>query len=387
MSTTAVPTSKIAGLAAAWAEVADASARGGREGRRKSPGTLTNKETNAGRHNCRSARIGPPMATSLPFKVRGVAAGVLEHVPVGKSRPLAAPPPGSDLQPVMGEPGPPVVGQTLLFLNDQLGYARHFYERYGTVFWGNSLGTRVVSVVGPDGIETVLTNRDRAFSNAEGWGYFIGPFFERGVMLMDFEEHRHHRRIMQQAFKHERLVAYIDKANATIARVLPTWRQGPGFTLYDAAKQLTLDVATEVFVGTDIGAGADRINRAFIDTVVGGQAIIRADVRGGKWHRGLQSRRVLQDYFRSQIPEKRAGEGDDLFSVLCHAETEDGERCSDDDIVNHMIFTMMAAHDTSTITIAMMGSSLAKPPEWHRRVLEDSQAVGKPAIGYDDLDA
>src|SRR3954454_16519576 len=327
------------------------------------------------------------MTTSLPFKARGVAATLLEHVPAPAARALAEPPPGSGLEPVMGEPGPPVVGQTLLFLKDNIGYARRNYERYGTVFWSNSLGTQVVSVLGPEGIETVLTNRDQAFSNALGCGYFIGPFFERGVMLMDFEEHRHHRRIMQQAFKRDRLVAYIYKANTTIARVLRTWRQGPGFTLYDAAKQLTLDVATEVFVGTDIGAGADRINRAFIDTVVGGQAIIRADVRGGKWHRGLQSRRVLQDYFRSQIPEKRAGEGDDLFSVLCHAETEDGERFSDDDIVNHMIFTMMAAHDTSTITVAMMGYYLARHPEWQERLREESVALATPAIGYAEADA
>src|SRR3954454_21206972 len=270
------------------------------------------------------------MATSFPYKVRGVAGTLLGHVPPREARALADPPPGSSLKPVMGEPGPPVVGQTLAWMKDTLRFSRDYYEKYGTVFWGDSLGTQVVSVLGPDAIETVLTNRDQAFSNAEGWGYFIGPFFERGVMLMDFEEHRHHRRIMQQAFKRERLVAYIEKANATIARVIPTWRSGPGFALYDAAKQLTLDIATEVFVGTDMGAQADRLNRAFINTVHGGQAIVRADVRGGKWHRGLESRHLLENYFRSQIPDKRAGDGDDLFSVLCHAETEDGQRFSDD---------------------------------------------------------
>src|SRR3954469_16247351 len=178
------------------------------------------------------------MATSLQFKVRRAAATVLEHTPAPGPHALADPPSGSDLLPVMGEPGHPVVGQSLLWLKDNLGHSRKYYERYGTVFWGNSLGTCVVSVLGPNGIETVLTNRDRAFSNADGWGYFIGPFFERGVMLMDFEEHRHHRRIMQQAFKRERLVGYIEKANTTITRVLPTWRSGPGFALYGAAKQL-----------------------------------------------------------------------------------------------------------------------------------------------------
>jgi cytochrome P450 len=242
-------------------------------------------------------------------------------------------------------------------------------------------------VIGPDGLETVLANRDRAFSNKLGWDPLIGAFFNRGVMLMDFEEHRHHRRIMQQAFKHERLVAYLEKMNPAIERGIRRWQAGGDFQLYRAAKQLTLDVATEVFVGTEPSPEADRLNAAFIDVVVGGQAIIRAGVPGGKWRRGLDSRKVLERYFRSQLPAKRAGEGDDLFSVLCQAQTEDGERFSDEDVVNHMIFTLMAAHDTSTITLAMMGYYLARYPEWQERLREESRALGKPAIGYDDLEA
>jgi cytochrome P450 len=308
-------------------------------------------------------------------------------VPSPAPRPLAEPPAGSGLEPVMGEQGPPVIGHTLLSLADPVGLARTTYERFGTVSWGNFLGIDVVSVLGPDGIETVLSNRDQAFSNKEGWEYFIGPFFHRGVMLMDFEEHRHHRLIMQQAFKRERLVAYLEKMNLAIGRGIASWRSGGGFRLYPAAKQLTLDVATEVFMGERLGGDADRLNKAFISTVVGGQALIRADVPGGKWRRGLRGRRLLQNYFRAQIPAKRAGDGDDLFSVLCHAESEDGHRFSDEDVVNHMIFAMMAAHDTSTITLSMMGYFLARHPDWQERVREESVALGKPAIGFDDLDA
>ena len=286
----------------------------------------------------------------------------------------------------MGEPGLPVVGHSLAVMQHTLAHARRFREKYGDVFWSNVVGTKLVIVLGPEGIETVLSNRDRAFSNKGGWEYFIGPFFERGVMLMDFEEHRHHRGIMQQAFKRERLVSYLDAMNATIGRGVTTWQPGSSFELYHAAKQLTLDIATEVFMGERPGDQADALNRAFIDVVVGGQAIVRADVSRGRWHRGLASRRLLEEHFRAQIPNKRAAERDDLFSVLCHAETEDGERFSDDDVVNHMIFTMMAAHDTSTITAAMMGYYLAKHPEWQERVREESLALGKATIGYDDLD-
>ena len=82
---------------------------------------------------------------------------------------------------------------------------------------------------------------------------------------------------------------------------------------------------------------------------------------------------------------KRAAGSDDLFSVLCRAETEAGERFSDEDVINHMIFTLMAAHDTSTITVAMMGYYLARHPGWQERLREESRSLSKTFIGYDDL--
>jgi cytochrome P450 len=61
----------------------------------------------------------------------------------------------------------------------------------------------------------------------------------------------------------------------------------------------------------------------------------------------------------SGICRPRAGETEDLFAALCQATTEDGERFSDEDVVNHMIFLMMAAHDTSTITTTAVTYFLA----------------------------
>ena len=325
------------------------------------------------------------MGAPLSVRARSVAAQLTDLYP-SIARPLAEPPSGSGLRPVMGEGGPPIVGRSFSAFADSLGSARRRCERFGPVSWTNIIGTRLVMVLGPDGIGEVLTNRDRTFANKEGWEYAIGPFFHRGVMLMDFEEHRHHRLIMQHAFKRERLVSYLDAMNPAIGRGLSLWKPATGFELYTRAKQLTLDIATEVFVGAKLGPQAARLNKAFVDTVHGGQAIFRTDVPGGKWHRGLASRSVLEDYFRAQLPAKRAGDGEDLFSVLCRAESENGGRFSDDDVVNHMIFVLMAAHDTSTITLAMMGYYLAKHPEWQERLRAESRALGKTTIGYDDLD-
>jgi cytochrome P450 len=329
------------------------------------------------------------MSVSVGSRVRGAAALVLDRVPAPGPRSLAEPPPGSGLKPVMGEPGLPFLGQTLPMFVDSLRFCRRAHRRYGSVSWTNVIGTQVAIVLGGEGISSVLANRDGTFSSTRGWDYFIGPFFERGVMLMDAPEHRHHRLIMQQAFKRERLRGYLNRMHPAVERGISGWPTEGELRVYAALKALTLDIATEVFVGGELGAEADAINRAFVDAVVAGQALIRADVPipGAKWHRGIASRRRLEAHFRAQVASHRSGQGEDLFSVLCRAESETGDRFSDADVVNHMIFVLMAAHDTSTITLAMMIYFLAREPEWQERLRAESDALGTDTPSYEQLDA
>jgi cytochrome P450 len=51
-----------------------------------------------------------------------------------------------------------------------------------------------------------------------------------------------------------------------------------------------------------------------------------------------------------------------------------------------MIFLLMAAHDTSTITITAMAYYLANHPEWQERCRTESHDVGTPTIRYEDLE-
>lgn len=304
---------------------------------------------------------------------------------MSSSVPFSPIPAGSHLKPVPGDPGWPLVGLTLHLMRNPLGVARERYDRYGPASWTNAFGLRMVSLIGPDANEFVLLNKGDLFSNHQGWDYFIGRFFHRGIMLLDFEEHRWHRKIMQQAFKTDVLREYITRMGPGIHQGLDAWQPQSGFLMLPAIKQLTLDLATDVFMGHTLGNEADRVNQAFVDTVRAGTAILRFSVPGGRWWRGLRGRRVLEDFFRRELPAKRRSEGHDLFSALCRAETEDGERFSDEDVVNHMIFLMMAAHDTTTITLCNMVYWLARHPEWQQRLREESEALGKQTLDYDDL--
>ncbi|HAG93876.1 MAG: cytochrome P450 [Pseudomonadales bacterium] len=289
-------------------------------------------------------------------------------------------------KPIPGDPGLPLVGYTFHSMANPIKFSRKRFDQLGEISWCNLFGTRMVSMLGPDANQFVFQNRGDMFSNNQGWDFFIGKFFHRGIMLLDFEEHRHHRRIMQNAFKKPVLVQYLGEMQRPIEQGIQRWLPQDDFHVFTAIKKLTLDMATEIFMGEKLGPEASALNKAFIDTVRAGTALVRYPVPGGRWKKGLDGRKLLYRYFKSRIAEKRAANGSDLFSQLCRAETEEGQKFSDDDVINHMIFLMMAAHDTSTITLCTMLYHLAKNPEWQDQLREESRQLGRSHLEFDDLE-
>jgi cytochrome P450 len=303
---------------------------------------------------------------------------------------LAEPPPGSGLEPVMGDAGLPIISHMIEFFREGPDYALAVYRKHGPIYYIDSPALPAVMALGPDATQAVFSNRNKEFSQ-RAWHKLIGPFFERGLMLLDAEEHMFHRRIMQEAFTRTRLSGYVEHIDAVASAVLADdWvTDDPRFLLHPAVKELTLDIASVVFMGHQ--AGTDRelvttINQAFSTTTRAGNAVVRKPVRPLTWWRGLQARKTLEEYFAGRVAEKRRSQGTDMLSVLCHAQDEDGQRFTDADIVSHMIFLMMAAHDTTTTTITTMAYHLAANPEWQDRCREESERIGDGPLDIEALD-
>jgi cytochrome P450 len=277
------------------------------------------------------------------------------------------------LRPVPGDDGLRVLGHTLPYVRFGSRFNRARSDLLGPVWWMRGPTGKAVVVTGPAATREVLTNRDKVFSQ-EGWRTMIDRFFHRGLMLLDFDEHRAHRRIMQEAFTAPRIESYVARTVPVVRETIPAWEGD--LRLYPALKNLTLDVAQQVFMDARSGPEAAAVTKAFVDCVRAANSFVRYPVPGTRWKKGLDGRALLERWFRDALPAKRSGDGDDLFSALCHAETDDGERFSDDDVVNHMIFLMMAAHDTSTITVSSAAYHLARHPEWQERCRAESDALG-----------
>jgi cytochrome P450 len=128
------------------------------------------------------------------------------------------------------------------------------------------------------------------------------------------------------------------------------------------------------------------MNGVFEDLVAASMSTLRLRIPGLEFYRGLVGREHRVRYFSGLLAARRAGHGSDKFSRLARARSEEGAVPSDPDIVDHMIVLMMAAHDATTSTLTSMTYELARHPEWQERVREESRALGKTELGFEDLD-
>jgi cytochrome P450 len=103
----------------------------------------------------------------------------------------------------------------------------------------------------------------------------------------------------------------------------------------------------------------------------------------------VNGRAFIVEYFKRQIPLRREQGGDDLFSELCRISYEDGSLLSEQDIVDHMSFLMMAAHDTLTSSITSFVYQLAANPSWQETLRGELDTLGlapDEPLRFEDLE-
>lgn len=223
-----------------------------------------------------------------------------------------APPPMRALAHVPGGNGLPLIGSTLQVLADPKGYYEALAARHGLVVRVNILGETGVQLLGPEANELVLFDAQRFFSAQLGWDRFLDRVFPRGLLTLDFEEHRLQRRALAVAFKAGPLRAYLATLDAGIAAAVARWRAAPGpVVIYPEIKRLTLNLAARFFLSADIGPETEGVRAAFVDMVAATVAPIRRPLPGTQMRRGVQGRARIVEFLAQQIPARRKSGGDD----------------------------------------------------------------------------
>ena len=115
--------------------------------------------------------------------------------------------------------------------------------------------------------------------------------------------------------------------------------------------------------------------------------VVRYPMFGNKYQKGLEGRAFLEEYFGSRVEGKQASDDSDMFAEISRAQSDDGEGFSKQDIIDHIIFLMMAAHDTTTSSLSSVCFALAKNPEWQERIRAEILQHGGDSLAYSEMPA
>ncbi len=285
------------------------------------------------------------------------------------------PPKRNTLTHIPGDEGWPIIGQTLATLADPKGQVERTAAKYGLVYRSHILGETSLVLLGPEANELVLFDQAKLFSSSHGWGRILGRLFPRGLMLLDFDEHRLHRRALSVAFKSGPMKSYLAALDSRHRRAGGAMEGAAG---PDAV--LSGDEATHARSRRDLVSRRRHRSRSRRRSRAPSSTWSRPPSRRSasrcparRWRAASRaanaSSRISPSRFRSAA---RKG-GEDLFSQLCRATHEDGALLSTQDIVDHMSFLMMAAHDTLTSSLTSFVAALAANPQWQDEAARRSQ--------------
>mgnify|MGYP006275909205 CR=1 FL=1 len=277
-------------------------------------------------------------------------------------------------------PATPGFGHTLQFLRDPYALHRRSRAACGPIYRTRILGMWRVTLGGPDAVDHVLRDPDRIFSSAEG-NDILHPIFTGGLPVRDFDDHRAHRRIMQAAFRRTAMEGYVRRIVAQSGAMVDSFPVGRPFRFAPAIKEAVLDMGGQVLMGLEVGSDELRaLNALFIDEVNGCMGIVRRPLPFTRMRRGLRAKADFEARMRALIPERRRTGGADFFSQMCRARDEDGAGWTEQEIVEHFNFLLLAGHDTSASALSSTLWGVAgAAPEWQDALAEEA-ATAHPRL-------
>ena len=278
--------------------------------------------------------------------------------------------------PVVGSP--PVVGHSIQFNYDALALIQRLQKSKGDVFQLNILNEDVLLFLTPSATKQIFLDPDDNFSSKHGWEFSIGPTFENGLMLRDFDDHKYHRSLLQNSFRRDALDKYIHIIQPRIDSWIEEVKQKKEFYLYKSIKQLMFNVAVELFFDEVDDTKLNHLNQLFINSIKPATTIVRSPYPMTRMKKGLKARVELLEYFQEKS-DKIDLSKETLFADLVKTNNEEAG-LTNFEIAEHMIFLLLAAHDTTTSTLTSSIHFLAGDENYQNKVKTESSTLSKTDI-------
>jgi cytochrome P450 len=192
----------------------------------------------------------------------------------------------------------------------------------------------VYTVYSYDLVSQVL--RDNHTFSSQVYAEMMGPVMGHTILEMDEPEHRHHRSLVAEAFRHKTLARWEAELVQAVVDELIDGFAGEGRA--ELVRQFTFPFPVQV-IARILGlprSDYPRFQRWSLELIS----------VGTDWDRGIAASEKLRDYFKAIVDQRRADPADDLISDLAHAEI-DGHTLSDEEIFAFLRLLLPAGVETT----------------------------------------
>ncbi|MFH5799808.1 cytochrome P450 [Haladaptatus sp. CMAA 1911] len=285
-----------------------------------------------------------------------------------------------------GPEGVPILGSSLQYADDPLGFMERVAREYGDVARIDVYGTEVYQVTDPEAIRRVLvTNaanyRKPNLGGDEGLGGLLGD----GLLTSDGHHWQRQRKTMQPSFYGAKLDEYGNIIVRDTIELADSFVDGEHTDIHAEMSELTLKIVVESLLGVRI----DGMERAIRDALVevgerfqpGPQGFVPEEVptpRNVRYRRAVEKLdRILREIRRQH---DYTGDEDDLLGVLFDRE-EVGDLDAES-VRNEMMTMLLAGHDTTALTLTYAWYLLSKHLEVAARFHDELDSVvdGTPTV-------
>jgi cytochrome P450 len=258
------------------------------------------------------------------------------------------------------------------FARDPIAYMRDVARARGSLAAFANGRQQILFAFGPDYNQQLLTRPDVFHSNLFILPGPKGSPLRRiglGLITMNGEQHKRHRRLLLPAF-HKRVVeAYGDVLVALTARVLDTWRAGQRRDMFQEMSRLALDVTNTVLFGLD-DSDAALLDGTVIDdvleksTALGLSGLFPSGSSADAYQELLAAAERSEKQLLETIRRKRSNPapGRDVLSLLIRAHDEDGTGMTDAELIGQASQLFGAANRTTASALTWALFLLAQHP-------------------------
>jgi cytochrome P450 len=249
---------------------------------------------------------------------------------------------------------------------------RRLHRSHGNIAVLAEDDQRLVFVFGPEYNQRVLSDTQTFhahFFALRGPRDSAQRRLTSGLLSMNGEEHKRHRRLVMGPFQKKSIVAYHDGLIALAEKLAAEWRPGQVRDVFRDLTRYMLRVTSHLLFGFDrsdlayrIGLGIERwVSR---NHELGSGALLADPTITESYHQLLEEAEALETLIREMIAYRRTlAVGNDVLSLLIRARDEAGMGMTDAELIGQAAVLFGAAHLTTANTLTWTLFLLAQHPK------------------------